>query len=293
MNMKRFALIFLALSALFFAAADAQVYKGILIDNKGVPVEYATVGIVGKAIGTTSNADGRFELKISPEHSADSIRFSIIGYETITWGVSDFINRNNDTILMKEGLYFINEVVISATETIRIILGNKELYHPKKRIFFPDKGLVELHKGVEMGVILNPKNKKVMLENIGLFNRWKWNNECNCFETRNGYVTYKLNLYRVKSKNDFENILTQPIHIRLHTDNFSIMSGLWLNISEYNLVIDGKTLITLECINDPPQGLYFASTSKGADSYLKRTSQGKWEKLPHGLAVFVRAKIIK
>ena len=109
---------------IFISSGNAQVYKGVLItEQKGTPVEYANVGIVEKNIGTTSNIDGQFELKIPLENLIDSIRFSMIGYETITLVVSDFINRKNDTIWMAEKTYSISEVIISPSISEIKILG--------------------------------------------------------------------------------------------------------------------------------------------------------------------------
>ena len=107
--------------------------------------------------------------KIPPEYLRDSIRFSMIGYEPITLLVSDFINTNNDTLFMIEKIYPINEVVISPTGK-SVILGNRKV--------IVKKGLLELgvvlgyckiEKGIELGIVLDPKRKKTLLEKISLY----------------------------------------------------------------------------------------------------------------------------
>lgn len=56
--------------------------KGKIIDkNTQKPIEYANIGILGKSIGTISNSDGKFILKIPPEYINDTIGISCIGYK--------------------------------------------------------------------------------------------------------------------------------------------------------------------------------------------------------------------
>jgi len=155
------------LFALFFLLvlpSNAQVYKGVLItEQKATPVEYANVGIVGKNIGTASNPSGQFELRIPSGHLRDSIRFSMIGYEAVTMLVADFVNRNNDTIFMKELPYSIREVVVTPTGPKSMILGNRR----KGPVAFFLSGSSE-NRGSEIGIILDPNKNTVLLKTLTL-----------------------------------------------------------------------------------------------------------------------------
>ena len=56
--------------------------RGKIIDkNTQSPIEYANIGILGKSIGTISNSDGDFVLKIPPAYINDTIGISCIGYK--------------------------------------------------------------------------------------------------------------------------------------------------------------------------------------------------------------------
>ena len=302
-------LVLLVLVLLLGISGNAQVYKGILItEQKGTPVEYANVGIVGKNIGTTSNMDGRFELNIPSENSEDTIRFSMIGYETVTLVVSDFVNRNNDTIWMAEKTYSIQEVVVSASKSEIKILGNSRK-PGRLHMTFPRGG-----KGLEIGVILDPKKgnqaqlQTLILNGISISDYIRDGKSWIFSKVEFDTLRFRVNLYRINSKDEFENILTRPIYITYKpykwedrkdkNKNDSVISShpVEFDISEHQLVIESKSLITLELYFDmPPNWTLFSSHLTGPDTYFRVTSQGKFSKFPmNGSAgLGVRAKVMK
>lgn len=86
MNFRSFHLIFL-LSAVFslaaVAAAENVRISGRVVDNEDKPVEFATVRIVGKAIGTNTDLQGNYSLSV-PEADTIPVAFSCIGFKTVT-----------------------------------------------------------------------------------------------------------------------------------------------------------------------------------------------------------------
>ena len=290
---NKFKMTLFALLIILASSGNAQMYKGVLItEHKGTPVEYANVGIVGKNIGTASNLHGQFELRIPTEHLRDSIRLSVIGYETITFLISDFINRSNDTIFMKEKSYDIAEVVITPYTEIKF-LGNRR----KGLAAFFLTGSNE-NRGMEIGIILDPNDSKVFLKSLTL------NDVMIDFTFDNGktYVEgkevrdtmlFRLNLYNVTSKNEFENIMTQPVFIKWNTDNFEQLKK--IDISEHNLVIENKVLLTLEFFDDVSARsiIRFNGSFFGPNSYIRSTSQGNWKKQSNSVGIFVEAIMMK
>ncbi|MDE6156800.1 MAG: TonB-dependent receptor [Muribaculaceae bacterium] len=81
MNVKRIIIIFLSLAVvpLLWAKGPVKI-SGLVTDGDNEPLEFVTIKVAGKAIGTTSGLDGRYTLSV-PE--ADTIRvvFSCIGFE--------------------------------------------------------------------------------------------------------------------------------------------------------------------------------------------------------------------
>jgi len=299
--------ILFVLLILLVSSGNAQVYKGILItEQKGTPVEYANIGIVEKNIGTTSNIDGRFELTIPSENSGDLIRFSMIGYETVTMVVSDFINRNNDTIWMAEKTYSISEVVISAPKSEIKILGNSRI-SGTAHMSLPHGG-----KGLEIGVILDVKKgyqaqlQTLMMNGISISNEIRNEDSKSWITSKAEFDTlhFRVNLYRINSKDEFENILTKPIYITYKpykwedrkTDKIISSYPVEFDLSEHQLVIDGKSLITVEFYSDiPPNRVWFRCHLRGPDTYFRETSQGNLHKYSMNASVGlgVRAKVMK
>ena len=80
--MKKFLATYIILALSIFSALAKGPIKlsGLITDQNNEPLEFVTVKVQGKALGTTSGLDGRYTLSIP---AADTIRvvFSCIGYE--------------------------------------------------------------------------------------------------------------------------------------------------------------------------------------------------------------------
>lgn len=53
------------------------------------PIEYASIGVVNRNLGTVADTLGNFSLSIPPEFINDSIRISSIGYIAKTFAVRE------------------------------------------------------------------------------------------------------------------------------------------------------------------------------------------------------------
>ena len=84
--MKRFSinifLFILTLTAAVTALAENITLTGVVKDQEGHPIEFATVKVQGKAIGTLTELDGSYKLVLA---AADTIpmQFSCIGYREV------------------------------------------------------------------------------------------------------------------------------------------------------------------------------------------------------------------
>ena len=88
------------------------VIKGLVLDEFENPIPYAAVGIPAKQIGTATNDDGFFELKISEENKVDSLEFSTIGFKTYKIKIQDYIDKKLTKVTL------IEEVVALAAITL-------------------------------------------------------------------------------------------------------------------------------------------------------------------------------
>jgi len=104
-------------------------------------------------------------------------------------------------------------------------------------------------------------------------------------------ILFRLNIYSVTSKNEFTNILTQPVYLKWDTDN-SIYPK-YFDLSEHNLVIDDKVLISFEFFDNVSMrsNIRFNGTIFGADTYIRSASQGSWKRQFNSVGIFVDAVV--
>jgi hypothetical protein len=99
--------------------------SGTIVDNKkGEPVKYASVSLLNKPIGTISNADGNFLLKIHPDFIRDTVVISCMGY------VQNFMPAykilDEDIIVMYPFSIRIKEVKVVATTPEKLLKNIRE-----------------------------------------------------------------------------------------------------------------------------------------------------------------------
>jgi predicted thioesterase len=92
------------------------VVKGkILSEADNQPIPYANIGLLNTTIGTISNLDGRFSIKIPQKYLEEELLFSAIGYELNAQAVASFTIGKEVVIILNEKVVYLDNVVISAT----------------------------------------------------------------------------------------------------------------------------------------------------------------------------------
>ncbi len=108
------AILFLALLLASSFGFSQTTVNGKVVDQNSQPVPGANIVIEGKAIGTTTDFDGNFNLQTS-EVPPFQLRITSIGYSDATEEVTS--NNQTLTIVIDESQTFLDEVVISASRT--------------------------------------------------------------------------------------------------------------------------------------------------------------------------------
>lgn len=96
-----------------FAQGDQiRIVEGKLMDAQTKePVLFATIGIEGSSLGTSSNADGFFSIKVPASLNTDKLKLKIssIGYDNVTltnpFGFQD-VYMKHSTIVLREAIIF-------------------------------------------------------------------------------------------------------------------------------------------------------------------------------------------
>ncbi|MCK5170055.1 MAG: carboxypeptidase-like regulatory domain-containing protein [Bacteroidales bacterium] len=92
--------------------------SGIVINNEQQGLQYVSIGIINKTIGTVSNENGEFSLKIKESQLSpnDSIRFSMIGYYSKSFLTSEILDVKSLTIILTEKIETIPEAIITGNK---------------------------------------------------------------------------------------------------------------------------------------------------------------------------------
>lgn len=108
-----------------------RVVEGKLVDAQTQePVAFATIGILGSALGTSSNADGYFSFKVPAEWNSPKLKIKIssIGYDNVTLENP----LGFQTISMKPSVTVLRETVIFNSNTTPASIVKKAFSNVKK-----------------------------------------------------------------------------------------------------------------------------------------------------------------
>jgi len=84
------------------------------------PLPFSSIYLIGKSIGTISNDDGGFLLKLSSADISETLTISCVGYKNFTSPVSSLINTNNNYYL-KTDVISIQEVIIRKLSPVLLL----------------------------------------------------------------------------------------------------------------------------------------------------------------------------
>ena len=117
--MRKLLSVFFVLFISTSMLAQTSVLGSVIEAKTGQPIPGANIKVVGKSIGTTSDFDGNFSLKIA-QNPPFSIEVSLIGYSSTEIEITQ--NNQNLTISLEESATALDEVVVSASRTPERIL---------------------------------------------------------------------------------------------------------------------------------------------------------------------------
>lgn len=252
-----------------------QNISGIVINEKSkLPIEYVNIGIPGKNIGTVSNVNGKYNLSIDSQFDDDTLLFSCIGYLPFSIKIADLKKVGHKNVFLEEKVYEINEIIIRPKifkqQTLGVTTNSKMV----------QSGFRDNLLGYECGILIKVKKSAVIKSvNINI-------SQCS-YDT----IFYRLNIYRVHGKINFENILTNPIYINLPKDK--VKDKIIIDLQSQHIVVDGDFLVTLENVKDLGKGYLYFCAGLMDKTYFRKTSQGEWLTVPVGISLSVEAEVEK
>ena len=251
-----------------------ETISGIVFNNEDKqPIEYVNIGIPGKDFGTVSNMNGSFSLQIPAGNKNDTLIFSCTGFEPLHVSLTNFSINHKNEIFLKEKIYKLSEISVRPkrfkTKILGITTKNKKMV----------TGFEKIKLGYESGILMKSK-KSAYLKRIHL----------NIAYCKYDSVFYRINIYQVNGKMDFENILHEPIFLKFAKSDIN-NNSISLDIQKYNLVTYGDFLVTLEHVKDLGDGGLWFPMSLFHKTYVRKTSQANWTTAPIGFSLSVEADV--
>lgn len=226
--MKRTSLI-LIISLFAFSAICQNTLKGRIVNQFGTPLEYASIGVLNKAIGTITEPNGTFILNLNKVDNGDSIRFSMIGYAPQCFGLSQLLGKEN-TIVLHEQQFSLNEVIVKPGNNFQI-KGNKGHSWLGKCCGW---GGTDHGKGSELG------GKVSLGEELVRIDKLRIRVMQNSFDSS----LFRLHIRNIVNNKPGKELLHQNIYLPI-----SIKSG-WVtfDLKDYSLVLNGDVAVTIEWV---------------------------------------------
>ena len=242
-------------------------------------IGFVNIGIVGKNIGTVSDEFGNFMINLDNIYDNDSIRFSMIGYESKSFLVSHLKEDFKEDSIIKTYLtpknYTLPEIKVIYRKPKIIRLGNPVISNDLR------SGFESNDLGSELGIKTKVKGR-VVLKDINL-------NVAICtFDS----VTYRLNIYQSVNQTAYKNILTKPIYISFTKDK--INNVISFDLSKYSITVDGDVLIALELYKDLGEGkLLFLTQFFTGTTYHRKTSKGNWSEASGVIGMYLHGQLLR
>lgn len=260
----------------------AQTYTATVINaqtKQALP--FVNIGIIEKNIGTVSDNNGKFTLTINDDINTDSLRFSMIGYEPETINVTEFkknAETNNAFFALSEKIITLNTVSVAATALKSKTLGNKGL----KGV---GVGFLSNDLGSEVGVVIPIKKIPTIIKALSF----------TILSNKYDTLFFRINVYQIKNGLPANNLLPQNVFTKIINEKEGTFE---IDLSPYNLEVDGDILISLEWLSNffnnskEANKLSFSGTMLGAKCMYRKTSMGSWQlaPFPFGIGFLVNAK---
>jgi CarboxypepD_reg-like domain len=256
----------------------SQSLKGKVVSNSTkTGIGFVNVVIIGKNIGTVSDENGNFTIALVNIIDSDSLRFSIIGYESRTLSMLQLKEDSSKKVILDLKVYKLLEVNVihkKGRKPKEIIIGTPVVSNDLK------SGFENNDLGSELGIKVHVK-QGVLLENLYL-------NVATCtFDS----VTYRLNIYQSVNQFEYKNILTEPIYISFSKDK--INKVITYDLRKYSIIVEGNILIALELYKDLGEGrLLFHTEFFTGFTFHRKTIEGIWTRSPGVIGMYLDGHII-
>lgn len=257
MPLKLLAPLLICMSNLF----AQNTFSGIVADRESKQaLAYVNIGVLNQNSGTVSDLNGFFSLNTLTSQEGETLKFSMIGYESYSKKVSTFLSLHNygDTIYLTPEVFELSEIVLSEKKWRRKTLGNKT------KSKYVSTGFTNNELGNEIGVIIPIKDSPTVLESF------------NFHVNENQYkpLVFRVNIYSLKNGLPDNSLIYENIIVKTSQRNGMVN----IDLRAYNVWVEEDLYIGLEWVQDLGNKSLLFSADRFSGSIVNRqTSQGKWK----------------
>ncbi|MDG1573063.1 carboxypeptidase-like regulatory domain-containing protein [Robiginitalea sp. M366] len=278
-------LLFFCILGGALGASAQSLLQGRLTDAAtGRPVPYVNIGVVGKALGTVTDADGQYELWVRPGQvePADLLRISSLGYRPVSLPWDQLPADGRWSVALEPEAIALDEVVVSRLPqyTLEEMVGYP-LQDTWDLAYWKDS----LALGAELAARV-PVNRGMRRLNTLFFN---------VRENAADSVLLRINIYRPEAKDSpGQHLNTSGMGIR------HMLPGgareVVVDLEPYAIWVEDDFYLSLELLavyGSPTIALALpASQEIGGDTYRRYASQGKWERIgAHTLGFYLQTTL--
>jgi hypothetical protein len=253
---------------------QAQEFK-VLSSETNNGIGYVNIGVLGKNKGTVTDESGRFTLNFTDIGENDSLRFSMIGYESRTFSVSRLKGDPSGSVFLTPKTYKLPELNIVYPRGKEVMLGTPVLSNALR------SGFTDNNLGSELGIKVNIR-KRLKIKDIN------FNVGVCTFDS----VTYRLNIYRLSDQEIWENILTQPVYLSFAKNDIS--KAVTFDLKNYSIIIEGEIIITLEHYRELGEGrLLFLTQFFTGTTWHRKTKESIWTQSPGQVGMYLNGQTLR
>jgi dienelactone hydrolase len=239
---------------------------GQIVDSKsGLPLAFASIGILNRDIGTISSDSGNYSLAIRSDMANDTIKISMIGYESKILLVSELVSKKWSKIELEQKDQHLDEIVVTAAALRKKTIGNKTTSRFMSAAFSYDQ------LGAEMGIKINIRHAPTFID------AFHFHVAHNRLHTK---AWFRLNMYSIANGKPSRYLLTENILIPVDAQQTGMIS---VDLKPYNIILQDDAIATLEWIKNDEEAskgeaIYFSLGVFNGGTLVKRASQGKFKK---------------
>lgn len=265
---QRTGIFFFLLAMTTFLHAQVSMEGRVFSASDSLPLAYVHLGITGKQAGTVSDEQGRFSLTAKNGMAGDTLRFSMLGYESTDWVIP--VQRSEDSlfIFLVEKSYLLPRVTFFP-EGIDIQMGAWQ--HGLTNEVWGAGGMAS---GEELGRYFPLKDGPVRLDTFRFHLR----------RNHSDSMLFRLNLYTAGPDGwPQAPLLDRDIRFKVVKGKNEADDG-WVTVdlADENLIMDGEFVATIELLRNWVGFGYspiFVSFTRGRERALIRlSSQAPWQK---------------